>query len=227
MCSTHPHHPTPHNLPFVTGWVFDLDGTLIDSWDDIIFSVNKVRRSLSLPERSYEEIGRFIGWGVHYLLQNSIPERAQELEQLNKRFKEIYQEHLLDRTVLYPGAQKLLQLLSSQKHKIALLTNKPSQFSRTILQGLSILGLFHKLIGGDTLNARKPDPAGLATLAQEWQLAPEQMIMVGDSTIDTDTANNFGCQALYVAHREPPPEQLCRHVLCLERLEQILGYIER
>lgn len=171
-------------------WIFDLDGTLIDSVRDIAISVNILRESLYLPEKDIEELEKNVGWGVKVLIEKSIPER-DDTDTLVKEFKQIYRQNLLVETKTFDGTVELLQLLLKAKKKIFLLSNKPEELCVEILKGLNLDHYFQEIIGGDRFPKPKPDTSALAYLQKTYNLDKESMLFIGDSQVDEDTAKNF------------------------------------
>ena len=174
--------------------VFDLDGTLVDSSRDLATAVNRALRRLDpeaplLPE---ETVRSFVGSGARVLVTRSLTRAGlpHRVEDVLPRFLEAYSSCLLDTTRLYPGTLEALDRLRDRR--LAVLTNKPGDMSRTILEGLGVADRFFRVYGGGDLPARKPDPAGLQRLASEAGVPPEEAVMVGDSAIDVRTGRAAG-----------------------------------
>ena len=180
--------------------IFDLDGTLIDSSQDLATSVNYTLRQLQLPEHSTDEIESFVGDGVQKLIVRSLGEMHTEyFEKSLDLFSRHYGEHCTDKTILIPGVSDLLGELSGQ-YKLAVVTNKSFQFTKKILQFLKIDHYFQEIIGGDTLSAKKPDPVAILYLADKWGLTVDQMVMVGDHVTDIKVGINAGCRTIFYAN---------------------------
>jgi len=169
-------------------FLFDLDGTLIDSKADISRSVNLAMDRLKLPQVAVDRIAGFVGDGVHKLIQRTLcestastPEPAM-IEAAIPVYLEEYGRHLLDSTRLYPGTPEALNALWWAD--CAVITNKPEGFSRTILENLGIAGRFRDIIGGDSMGERKPDPAPLQRVMSLCRAGPAETVMVGDSRVD-------------------------------------------
>ena len=144
--------------------VFDLDGTLINSKDDLVKSVNAVRRRLGLEPLPEETVASYVGRGVVVLMRRALGEEASEAEvaQAVEFFLAYYREHMLDHTVAYPGVREALEAL--RPRPMAVLTNKPVKFSQAILAGLRLDRYFTHVYGGNSFPQKKPDPIGLLTL---------------------------------------------------------------
>jgi phosphoglycolate phosphatase len=176
---------------------FDLDGTLVDSRRDIATAVNRLRSDLGLPELRVEAVSSMVGEGARKLVERALavdfpeasPERIDEALAIYLRH---YDEVCLDTTRLYPGVAEMLRALAG-RYPLGVLSNKGESFSRRILEGLGVDGSFRAVVGGDTLPSRKPNPAGLTLLAERLGVSPEDLLLVGDTWIDAETAGNAGC----------------------------------
>jgi len=184
----------------VRGLFFDLDGTLIDSKLDLALSVNAALAHLGRRELPHEMVFSFVGQGAPTLIKKSLgaapdgsalPEPSDaEIEQALRYFLQYYKDHMLDNTVLYPGVRDGLEQLAAQHPAMAVLTNKPERISKMILKGLGVDHHFRYVYGGNTFERKKPDPMGVHRLLQDFSLAPQQAMLVGDSEIDVLTARN-------------------------------------
>ena len=182
--------------------VFDLDGTLVDSERDIADADNATLESYGLGPLPGDEVGRMVGEGAAKLVVRIFqragvprPERALE------RFLSLYSQRLTVHTRPYPGILEALQGLSGRA-SLAVLTNKPLEISRQILDGLGLGRFFpsDRVVGGDGPFARKPDPSGLQHLIALASATAETTLLVGDSVIDWKTARAAGtsvCLARY------------------------------
>lgn len=169
--------------------VFDLDGTLVNSRTDITNSVNHALKGVGLPLISAGEIGEHVGRGVTNLVRSVLGAPHHRLfKRTLALFKKHYAEHLLDYTTLYPGVSETLQALVPLK--MAVLTNKPTDYSVRILEGLRVNHYFAFVLGGDALPVKKPAPDALLMLAGRFGLVPERILMVGDSMIDMEAGKN-------------------------------------
>jgi len=172
--------------------IFDLDGTLVDSKLDLALSVNAMRTQMGLALLPTEVITSYIGHGVTSLVRRALGEQgtAERVQQGLKIFLEYYGRHLLDNTIVYPGvAEALVEL---QGRNLAVLTNKPDDFSRRILTGLGIAGYFGFICGGNSFARKKPDPVGVRELMSATNVSRRQTLMIGDSDTDVLTGRNAG-----------------------------------
>jgi len=175
------------------GVVFDLDGTLVDSRLDLATAVNATRERLGLAALPVDAIAAMVGEGARTLLRRALPDSIDgaAFDDALALFLDLYFERCLDATQAYPGIAELLAELAS-RFTMAVLTNKPERHSRRILDALGLAKHFDPLIGGDTLPIRKPDPGGLVHIAAQWTTTPPQLLLVGDSDIDVQTAYAAG-----------------------------------
>jgi phosphoglycolate phosphatase len=187
--------------------VFDLDGTLIDSRRDITTAINRARAELGLPPLALEAVVTMVGEGARRLVERAFPELPDRIDQILPRYLELYWDVCLEATRLYPGVEEMLAVLAA-RYPLALLSNKGEALSRKILDGLGLSGRFREILGGDSLPTRKPDPAGLCLLADRLGLPVERLLLVGDTWIDAETANNAGCAFALVEWGFPRPPKL-------------------
>ncbi len=178
--------------------IFDLDGTLIDSVDDLANSVNYTLGRLDLPLHTHEEIKSFVGDGVQKLIKRSLGQTHMErFTEAFEIFMAHYGSHCTNNTVLYPEVAETISFLA-EKYSLAVLTNKSATFSHKILKALKIDSYFKEVLGGDSLPTKKPDPAGILYLADKWGLAPDQLVMVGDHATDIEVGQRAGCKTVFI-----------------------------
>lgn len=206
-------------------FIFDLDGTLIDSRLDLMHSVNATRAHAGRGPLPAEQIFSYVGDGAPVLIQRAMGPGATEADvnEALRFFLDYYRDHALDYTVLYPGVRESLVRMHESGAKLAVLTNKPVRISHLVLKGLAIAPLFFQVYGGNSFEFKKPNPIGIETLRAEVNAAPEDTWMVGDTYIDVQTARNAGVKACGVAwgfqpetFREFPPD------LLIDRMEDLL-----
>ncbi|MGH9357167.1 MAG: HAD family hydrolase [Terriglobia bacterium] len=180
--------------------IFDLDGTLIDSETDLTRSVNATREHLALGPLAHEEIASYVGQGVATLMRRALGAETPEdaLEAAVSYFLSYYHEHMLDHTQLYPGVRETLDALKSRI--LAVLTNKPVNFSRQILEGLRVDSRFAFLYGGNSFDRKKPDPVGILRLMKDTHVPPANTMIIGDSGVDIQTGRNAGIWTCAVSY---------------------------
>ncbi len=177
--------------------VFDLDGTLADTFEDLAAAVNHVRAQRGLSPWTVARVQREVGHGARVLVRRCAGTRGPDDEDSALRaFLEYYSDHVLDRTRLYPGVVETLQALQSLS--MAVLSNKPEAQTRQILEGLGLAPFFAGVFGGDSVPAMKPDPAALATVLDFLGVAPQDAWLVGDSEVDVQAARAAGTRVALV-----------------------------
>jgi len=197
--------------------VFDLDGTLIDSAQDLCNSVNATLTQFGRPALPDEVIASYIGNGALLLVRRAfatddgIDPDEETLAKGYAYFLDYYREHKLDYTYAYEGVLEALAALrtvhdesgaqsEAETHAqpdaphrtMAVLTNKPVRPARAICEALGLAPYFLNIYGGNSFSTKKPDPEGLFALMQEADARPEQTVMIGDSQVDVQTARNAG-----------------------------------
>jgi phosphoglycolate phosphatase len=186
--------------------VFDLDGTLVDSVEDLHASVNHALAAVGLPPRTIAEVRGFVGEGARVLLAKAVAPRDELVEPALAAWRPHYAAHCLDRTVPYPGVGALL---AGAGRTLAVLTNKPGAMSRKILEGLGLLQHFALVVGGDEA-PRKPDPTGLLGLMARLGATPAETVFIGDSRHDVETARRAGVTVVAVTWGLGSREDLVR-----------------
>ena len=185
--------------------VFDLDGTLIDSAQDLCNSVNATLENFGRPYLTDEIIARYIGNGALMLVRRAFAaddgkEPGEELlAEAYKFFLDYYREHKLDYTYAYEGVLEALDALhrvhdqvDAPQRAMAVLTNKPVRPAQAICEALGLTPYFLTIYGGNSFATKKPDPEGLLALMKEADAKPDETVMIGDSQVDVQTARNAG-----------------------------------
>ncbi|HEX4023040.1 MAG TPA: HAD-IA family hydrolase [Acidobacteriaceae bacterium] len=177
-------------------YVFDLDGTLIDSRADLVQSVNATLRHFHRHTLPDEVIASYIGDGAGMLVRRALgdPENTTLLDDALLYFLSYYREHKLDNTYVYDGIMPVLQALRDRPRGtiMAVLSNKPVGPSRAICEAFGLAPYFFRIYGGDSFATKKPDAFGLERLIHEAGVTPAETIMIGDSDVDILTAQNCG-----------------------------------
>ncbi|RMF57457.1 MAG: HAD family hydrolase [Calditrichaeota bacterium] len=177
--------------------IFDLDGTLVDSQQDLTNAVNFARKELGYPELDVATVTRYVGDGVHKLLERSIPD-AEAVERALALFRDHYSRHALDFTRPYPGVHEMLHHFRNKK--MAVLSNKPAGFTRSILEGLNLAPFFEMILGGDSADALKPDPAPVLHILKQMKVDAGRAVMIGDGPTDIQAAKNAGILSCAVTY---------------------------
>ena len=189
-------HFDPHAIRLL---IFDLDGTLIDSRLDLVHSVNATLRHMQRTELPDDLIASYVGDGAPMLIRRALGKDADNQELVNsglEYFLAYYKEHKLDHTTVYAGVPEALRRICSSSNgaarKMAVLSNKPVNPSRAIVDALGLGEFFVKVYGGNSFPTKKPDPEGAQTILRELGAKPGQALIIGDSRIDILTGQNAG-----------------------------------
>jgi len=195
----------PHSMQLV---IFDLDGTLIDSRLDLVNSVNALLRHFRRPELPGEIVTSYVGDGVSMLVRRALGDPQDEgfFKEALAWFLAYYREHKLDHTQAYAGIPEALHEIQSNggERKLAVLSNKPVNPSRAIVEALGLARFFVRVYGGNSFETKKPDPLGVRTLLEETGTAAENAIIIGDSSVDVLTGRNAGISTCGVTYGFAP-----------------------
>lgn len=172
--------------------IFDLDGTIADTIQDLGNAVNYGLRELGCPEHNLTEYKKFVGNGAEKLCYRALPDdKKSDSKVLHTLFSGYYGEHFLDNTILYPHIHETLAKLTENGVTVAVATNKPQDFAREIIKKLLPDIEFSAVLGGCSERPKKPDTAIINEI-----LAPlpscDRIFMIGDSNVDIQTAKNAG-----------------------------------
>lgn len=183
---------------------FDLDGTLVDSIPDLAASANAMRVELGLAELPRETVQSYVGDGINALVHRALSGdyhgkvNANLLERGFPVFMRHYAHHIANATRPYSETEAGLGLLKTLHLPLAVVTNKSEMLAVKLLKELNLLDYFSIVVGGDTLSERKPSPEPLWYVAEILGVAPENMLMVGDSHNDLLAAKAAGCLSVGV-----------------------------
>ncbi len=201
--------------------IFDLDGTLVDSRLDLANSVNAMLRHYRRPELPCDLIATYIGDGAPMLVRRALgdPDDERFVDEAIQYFLAWYREHKLDNTYVYPGTFEALdKLRNGGGRRMAVLTNKPVNPSRAIVEALGLGKYFFQVYGGNSFHTKKPDPFGALKLLEEAGVAPDEALMIGDSSNDVLTGRNAGMWTLGLTYglapqtlEIAPPDALVDH----------------
>ncbi len=180
-------------------YIFDLDGTLLDTLNDLHASCNYALRTHGMPERSLEEVRQFVGNGVKKLMERAIPDGLENplFEETLQTFRQHYLLHNLDTTLPYPGIMEMLQQLKAQGKRIAVVSNKFYAATQDLC----------KHFFGDTIQVaigeredikKKPAPDTVLEALRQLQVTRQDAVYVGDSEVDIETARNSGIPCISV-----------------------------
>lgn len=211
---------TPFTEPFAPDLVmFDLDGTLVDSVPSLAMAVDRMLQDLGREPVGVEAVRPWVGNGASMLVRRSLcgnleaedeisPELQQQAEEL---FSQHYTDCLCEGVALYPGVREFLQTLAEKKTDMAVVTNKPERFVAPLLESLEIDHFFSIIVGGDSLESKKPDPAPINHVLSTCKVEAIRALMVGDSATDIEAARNafvpVACVSYGYNHGEPIAEK--------------------
>ena len=190
--------------------MFDLDGTLIDSREDIGQAVNLMRGEYGLPPLDVETVSSYVGDGIGKLVERSLKGHPADLAEATAVCSRHYMEHLHDRTVLYPGVAEGLPRLRNAGYALAMISNKPARACREILAHFRIDSLFGCILGGGDTEHLKPHPEPLLLAMKKLDAVPAHSWMIGDHHTDIEAARRAGCSSAFLengmgraAHEQP------------------------
>ncbi|MCU1284377.1 MAG: putative phosphoglycolate phosphatase [Acidobacteriales bacterium] len=200
--------------------IFDLDGTLVDSRKDLANSINAMLQNYHRPQLADDTIATYIGDGAPTLVRRSLGfiddhalnhKEEEFIEDALVFFLEYYREHKLDFTYVYDGVIDALQQIAAANNgmTMSVLSNKPVNPSRAIVNALGLKDFFRSVYGGNSFETKKPDPLGVNTLLREAGVSAEEAVIIGDSDIDMLTGRNAGIWSCGVTYGLSP-ETLAR-----------------
>ncbi len=182
--------------------LFDLDGTLVETAPEICDAVNDTLLALRLPPVTLERVCRWIGQGTRELLVQALASAtdtavdavraAPSLGATVARFDHCYRARVGTRSQLYPQVREVLQALREQGVWLVVVTNKEERYTHAVLDAHQLTPLFDRVVSGDSLPTKKPHPAGVLSCLEQFRVAPQRALFVGDSSIDVATARNAG-----------------------------------
>ena len=179
--------------------IFDLDGTIANTIEDLASACNEVLKMAGLPENPAEHYIPLVGGGRTKLLQDIAPEYAEKnLDKMMEIFNEYYSVHYMDKTARYDGMLELVKTVRARGYKTAVLSNKPQEMTRPIILEL-YQGLFDCVYGGEKNIPVKPDPKAAERVLTDLNVKPEDVVVIGDSGVDIKTAKNIGAKCIAVS----------------------------
>ena len=180
----------------IDAFLFDLDGTLVDTIPDLTKSVNLLRSELDLPAVSRDEVRSYVGDGVGLLVQRALPDNLSTPSR-RKRFMEIYTDHLTDESTIYAG---IITFLEMHRNKpMAVVTNKPQPLAEIIVSRLGLTPFFQEVIGAELTLHRKPHPDMVHRALERLGSRPERTVLLGDHHVDLRAAHAAGIKSCFCA----------------------------
>jgi phosphoglycolate phosphatase len=177
-------------------FLFDLDGTLVDSAADLGTAVNLLRAELGLDPLSMDRVRSYVGDGATMLVRRALPENAFSERHL-QRFLQLYEEHLVDQTAMYPGIDEFL--IAHQDKKMAVISNKPFDLTMHLLFELGLTAFFGCIIGANDKLPKKPDPAPVFMALRDLQSDVDTAVMIGDHHTDLRAGHAAGIKTCFCA----------------------------
>lgn len=195
--------------------IFDLDGTLIDSLEDLADSANAMLESYGFPMHPVDPYRYFVGNGSRKLMERCLP-KAQAadpafVDEALERYKAIYAEHTQDKTHVYDGIPEMLAELQHRHIPLGICTNKHQSAAEDIVSAMFPAGTFQSILGDQKGLPRKPDPKKVLMIAESFGVAPQDVAYFGDTSVDMDTAKNAGFLPVGVLWGFRPKEELVEH----------------
>ncbi len=188
--------------------LFDLDGTLVDSIPDLVVAVNYMLNETGKEPFDEETVRTWVGNGVQVLVKRALSGSVDIDENLDeelyqrslKIFMEFYGENVCKETTIYEGVKQTLESLKQKGFTLSIVTNKPYDFVGPILEKLEIDTLFEMIVGGDSLEKKKPDPLPLTHVCEKLGFSIKQSVMVGDSKNDILAAKSANMDTVGVTY---------------------------
>jgi len=191
-------------------FIFDLDGTLVDSAADLAAAANRARAEFGLAPLSVGTIAGFVGDGIRTMMERVFQDRPEvDLDRVVALQKAHYRAHLCDATRPYPGVEPGLARLQARGHALAVATNKPVEMADALLSALRLRSRFSAVLGGGSGLELKPHPAMIETIRQRLGCAASDTWMIGDHRTDLEAARRAGVHGILVRYGigDPGPER--------------------
>ena len=218
-----PHKLKP-KLNMIRGLIFDLDGTLVESSPGITAALNHALEDCGLPSHPESVVRGFIGDGVEALVARALPETERHrVDEVVARFQKHYPEDWKTGTIVFPGMLEALEKFRDADLRLAVLSNKPDHYTRQIVEALFPDELFETVRGAQEGIPRKPDPTSTLLVVKNWEMNPEVVAYVGDSTIDLATAKAGGLVPLIFDWGYGTPEGIPLLGSAEELVEAVMG----
>ena len=186
--------------------IIDLDGTMLDTVPDFHVAINRMRAELDLRPIAAQQVENLVGKGSENLIRGvlAIDFDAAGVDQRFEQAMAAYQRHYLtingDHAALYDGVLEGLAAMQAMDLRMACVTNKPIAFARPLLEKKGLAGFFEIVYGGECLPRKKPDPMPMLQVCADFDLAPADVVAIGDSSNDAEAARAAGCWALAVPY---------------------------
>ena len=213
------------NNDHIRGVIFDLDGTLVDSYEAIYLGFQYAYTKMGIKPLSYDEVKNHVGHSLQHIFKELLGEEKvnHAITLFRQRYEDVFRSH----THLLPDAKEVLTELHSRGIKLSVATNKLGRFSRTIMEYLQVANLFSAIIGEGDGTSNKPAPEMLYLAIEKMAVPKENTILVGDSLIDIQAALNASIRVYTVPSGTTSKEELAKAhpTAVLDRLNDLLEYV--
>lgn len=211
--------------------IFDLDGTLVNTLEDLAVSTNEALKLYGYQEHSIEAYRHFVGNGIYKLIERALPKDSRTEETVNllkEAFITYYDAHLTDYTNPYEGIEEMLEKLKEEGIQLAVVTNKPHVQALRVVEACFKPGTFMQVVGQQDGVPHKPDPTVIRKMLDTYGLVEEEVLYIGDSDVDMQTARNAKLRGIGVAWGFRGEEELRENgaYAVLEKAEELLQYIK-
>jgi phosphoglycolate phosphatase len=208
--------------------LLDLDGTLVDSLEDIAAAMNAALRGAGMPTHATEAYRAFVGHGLSTLVRRAMAPGGDHAELLASA-RAHYQDHCVDRTRPYPGVPRMLDELLQRGIPLAVLSNKPHPMTRHVVRELFSDASFAAVLGDRPGIPRKPDPYGALEIAETIEVPPASCWLIGDSAVDLETARAAHMVGIGVTWGFRPIEELraARPAALVDRPDALVRLVDR
>jgi phosphoglycolate phosphatase len=204
--------------------IFDLDGTLTDSLDDLTDATNRMLAHLARPSLTSREVRALVGQGARRLVERALPGASgAAIEAGLALFLDYNERHIADKTRLYPGVSETLGVLRAQGKRLAVVSNKNVALCRRLLAALDAGAFFDAVLGADSLPFRKPSPEPLLHLVREFGARPDETAMVGDSINDIAAGLGAGVVTIGCRYGYGEPAELADADYRIDAFAELLG----
>jgi len=191
--------------------IFDLDGTLIDSIEDLTDSLNKALLKCRLRAFSVDDTKKMIGKGIIKFLEQALGAQYSKevFDNVHEYFLDYYQDNLSNKTKCYPGICEMLGKINGSRN-LAIFTNKSTRFIEPILKHLGLDRYFHTYLGGDNPHGKKPSASGVVELMNRFETTNEETLIIGDMPVDIQTGKAAGVTSCAVLWGYGQKDDLCK-----------------
>ncbi|MFC0118865.1 HAD family hydrolase [Pseudoalteromonas xiamenensis] len=205
-------------------FIFDLDGTIVDSANEVMVCVNMMRKERGLAPISKSLIVNKIGHGAKAIIENVFIDNEEKIEELVEEFRTYYTNLTTPKTSLFEGATSTLQVLKNRNCKIALFTNKPKNLCVNVLDDLKLHSFFDYIISNDGRFDNKPSPAAISYLVELFKVDKRLCFMVGDTTLDQLSARHAGVNFILFKPGYDDGVRLSLNEMAIQKFDELIRY---